>query len=97
MTWEQPRQPNGHDHVWMDLNEWSAPGILRRCGRVSWKADGTGYYKVDISYEDIGLGLPCWPSFRALSDAQEFVERLFAMSVEEVTALHGTQWPGVVL
>lgn len=88
--WEQPRRVDGS--WWMDLNIWSAPGILRRCGRVNWKQDGTGHYEIDISDEEHGYGFPCWPSFQALSDAQEEVERLIRLPIEELKRLNGTEW-----
>lgn len=94
-TWGEPRRVD--QWWWLELNEWSAPGVLKRCGRVSWNADGTGHYRISLSYEDIGLGLSCWPAFHALWAAQGYVETLWALPLEEVEALHGTQWPNVVL
>lgn len=89
-VWEQPRRVDVW--WWMDLNDWGEPGILRRCGRVSWNQDGTGEYRVTYADEERGIGLPCWPSFRALSDAQDFVERLMGMAFEDVEALHRNQF-----
>ena len=48
-TWGEPRRVD--EWWWLDLNEWSAPGVLKRCGRVSWNADGTGHYRISLSYE----------------------------------------------
>jgi hypothetical protein len=94
MQWQQPRPVD--EWIWMDT-ELYQNGVLQRYGRVSWPKTG-GLYSVSITYQsEHGLGLYCWPSFRALSDAQDFVERLMAMSSAEAMKLHGTQWPGVVL
>lgn len=92
--WQEPRPV---DRWWMmDLPIYEN-GHLLRYGRVSWGKDG-GLYSPSITIQDAhGLGLYCWPSFRALSDAQEFVEALMLMSIEALQALHGTEWPGVVL
>lgn len=93
--WQEPRPVD--QWYWMDLPQYQN-GTLVRYGRVRWNQDGTGYYKPSITVQsDRGLGLYCWPSFRVLSDAQDFVERLMGMSVEELMREHGTQWPGVVL
>ena len=94
-TWTQPRKVDVW--LWMDVEVFGEVGNLVRGGRVSWNADGTGFYGVSISYEREGVGLHCWPSFRALAAAQEFIERLMCMPLEAAQALHGTQWPGVVL
>lgn len=94
MVWGEPRRVD--EWWWMDV-EFKEGETLIRGGRVSWNQDGTGYYDVSISYEREGVGLHCWPSFRALSDAQEFVERLMGKSLEEARLIHGQQWPGVVL
>ena len=93
-VWEQPRRVDVW--WWMDLNEWSTPGVLRRCGRVSWNQDGTGEYRVNYADEERGIGLPCWPSFRALSDAQEFVEALWVLPFEEIERRHRNQWRTVL-
>jgi hypothetical protein len=93
-TWKDPRRVDVW--WWMDVEITDGADMVRY-GRVSWNQDGTGYYDVSISYEREGVGLHCWPDFRALSDAQEFVERLMCMSLEEAQAIHGQQWPGVVL
>ena len=95
MRWQEPRPVD--QWYWMDI-ELYKNGTLLRYGRVSWKKDGSGYYSPSITVQnERGLGLYCWPDFRALSDAQEFVERLMGMSVEDLMRIHGTQWPGVVL
>ena len=94
MRWKEPRRVDVW--WWMDI-EFMDDGILTRGGRVSWNQDGTGFYGVSMDYAREGVGLSCWPSFRALADAQEFVERLMVMPLGEAQALHGTQWPGVVL
>jgi|SRR6185436_4637333 len=94
MVWNEPRRVDAW--WWMDV-EFAEDGNMIRYGRVSWNQDGTGYYDVSISYEREGVGLSCWPSFRVLTDAQEFVERLMLMSLEQARQIHGTQWPGVVL
>jgi hypothetical protein len=94
-TWEQPRRVD--QWWWMDLNIWSAPGIMRRYGRVSWNQDGTGYYDISINDEEHGWGFPCWPSYRALSDAQDEVERLLRLPFEELKEENGrTEWRDVV-
>lgn len=93
--WRDPRPVD--QWYWMDIELQSSDGTMIRYGRVSWNKDGTGHYDVSISYEREGVGLYSWPSFRALSDAQDFVERLMAMSLEEARAQNGTQWPNVVL
>jgi hypothetical protein len=94
MKWQEPRVVD--QWYWMDIEAY-ADGALLRVGRVSWPKDG-GLYDVSITYEsEHGLCFPCWPSFHALSDAQDFVERLMAMPSHEARALNGTQWPGVVL
>lgn len=99
ITWDQPRRVE--EWWWMDLNELNYDEgdiVLVKNGRISWNADGTGFYKPSITFEEAhGLGLYCWPAFRALSDAQDFVEKLMAMPLEEVEKLHGVQWPDVVL
>lgn len=83
--------------LWMDLNRWYAPGIIDRYGTVSWNRDGTGYYSVTLTFEHAGIGLYCYPEFRALSDAQTFVERLIDGPIADARAENGRQWPGVVL
>lgn len=94
MQWQQPRPVD--IWLWMEIELWQN-GTLIKVGRVSWGKDG-GYYHVSITYEqEHGLGLYCWPSFRALSDAQEFVEKLMGITSAEAIAIHGTQWPNVVL
>lgn len=95
MRWQNPRPVD--EWYWMDIELYENSGLLRY-GRVSWNRDGTGHYDVSLTVQsERGLGLYCWPSFRVLSDAQDFVERLMAMSVDELMRIHGTQWPGVVL
>lgn len=95
MQWQQPRPVA--EWLWMDMEEWR-DGHLIKVGRVSWKQDGTGHYDVSITFEqEHGMGLYCFPSFRALSDAQDFVERLMGMTSAEALELNGKQWPGVVL
>ena len=94
LVWEQPRRVDVW--WWMDRNLWSAPGILWRCGRVSWNQDGTGAYSVTFSDERAGIGLACWPDFHALSEAQEFVESLMGLPLAEIEARHGTQWREVL-
>jgi len=94
MQWQEPRIVD--QWYWMDIEVWKN-GALLRYGRVSWLKTG-GLYDVSITYQsERGLGLYCWPAFRVLSDAQDFVEKLMGMSSTEARAIHGTQWPGVVL
>lgn len=93
-TWREPRRVDVW--WWMDV-EATDGGDMVRYGRVSWTQSGAGYYDVEIHYEREGTGLLCWPSFRSLSAAQEFVEALMCLPVEEAHAIHDTQWPGVVL
>jgi hypothetical protein len=94
MVWGEPRRVD--EWWWMDV-EFKEGETLIRGGRVSWLQDGSGYYTISMDYAKEGCGLYCWPSFRALADAQEFVERLMGMSLEQAKLIHGTQWPGVVL
>lgn len=94
MTWNEPRRVDVW--WWMDIEVWDGDSIVRY-GRVSWNQDGTGYFDVSITYESEGLGLHCWPDFRVLSDAQDFVEQLMAMPSAEARKIHGQQWPNVVL
>lgn len=94
MVWGEPRRVD--EWWWMDV-EFKAGDRLIRGGRVSWAADGTGYHKISMDYAKEGVGLYCWPAFRVLADAQEFVEQLMLMSLEQAREIHGQQWPGVVL
>lgn len=90
--WDQPRYSDG---FWrMDLNIWKAPGVLSRCGRVMWNANGTGYFEISVRVE--GYGFPCFPSYRALSDAQDAVEELIRQSIDELKRRNGREWPQVV-
>ena len=92
--WQEPRPVDRW--FWVDLPQYQN-GVLVRYGRVSWGKAG-GLYSPSITIQNAhGLGLYCWPSFRAPSDAQEFVERLMGMDVDALQAIHGTEWPGVVL
>jgi hypothetical protein len=95
-SWKQPRRVA--EWWWMDI-EIVEPdtGDMIRYGRVSWNQDGTGFYDISITFEREGCGLHCFPSFRALSDAQDFVERLMRMSLAEAMHVNGQQYPGVVL
>lgn len=94
MKWQDPRPVD--QWFWMDIEVYKN-GQLLHYGRVSWLKTG-GVYDVSITYQsENGLGLYCWPSFRALSDAQDFVEKLMDMPSSEAMKIHGTQWPGVVL
>lgn len=93
MKWQEPRPVDRW--CWMDIEVYEN-GNLLRYGRVSWPKTG-GVYDVSITYQsEHGLGLYCWPSFRALSDAQEFVEKLMDMPSSEAIKIHGLQWPGVI-
>lgn len=94
MKWHTPRPVDRW--FWMDIEVWEN-GEIQRVGRVCWPKEG-GLYDVSITYEsEHGLGLYCWPAFRVLSDAQDFVERLMNMASAEARTIHGTQWPHVVL
>lgn len=101
MAWTQPRRVD----VWWwmqtricdGISSTTGEDIVIREGTVSWNADGTGHYGVFISFEREGIGLHCWPDFYALSDAQSFIEILMRGTLEEAQALHGQQWPGVVI
>ncbi len=94
MKWQEPRPVD--IWYWMDIEVYEN-GQLLRYGRVSWPKAG-GVYDVSITYQsERGLGLYCWPSFRVLSDAQDFVEKLLDMTSADAMKIHGTQWPGVVL
>jgi hypothetical protein len=101
MKWLEPRRVD----VWWwmqiricdGISTTTGEDIVTREGTVSWNADGTGYYDVFISFEREGVGLHCWPDFHALSDAQSFIERLMDGTLAEAEAIHGTQWPSVVL
>lgn len=99
--WLTPRRVDSGRQLWRHIRLYSGASevtgelIVEREGTVAWAADGTGHYGVFLS---IGrYGLHCWPDFRALADAQEFVERLMAMPLDDVRREHGRQWPGVVL
>lgn len=94
MKWLEPRPVDRW--IWMDIEVWK-DGELQRYGRVSWLPTG-GVYDISITYQsEHGLGLYLWPSFRALSDAQEYVEKLMRMPSSEAREMHGPQWIGVVL
>lgn len=95
MVWGEPRRVNVW--WWMDVEFLDDAGNMIRYGRVKWNQDGTGHYTVSITYERENTGLYAWPAFRALSDAQEFVEKLMLLSLEHAREIHGKQWPGVVL
>jgi hypothetical protein len=96
LDWTQPRRVD----VWwwtqirdaVGISETTGEPIVVREGTVSWNQDGSGHYRVSISYEREGVGLGCWPSFYALSDAQDFIERLMDMPVDEADAIHGQGW-----
>ena len=94
--WDTPKRVDANLYF-MYLNEWESPGIIKRYAIISWAADGTGAYSPSMHYEDRGYGFYCWPEFRALSDAQDFIERLWCMPFATVKALNGSQWPNVVL
>jgi hypothetical protein len=94
MVWNEPRRID--EWWWMDV-EFKEGETLIRGGRVSWLQDGSGYYTISMDYAKEGCSLYCWPSFHALADAQEFVERLMLMSLEQARQIHGQQWPNVVL
>lgn len=80
----------------MELEEWDGKRLVRS-GTISWSRVSGGPYKVSMTYErEHGLGLYCWPYFRALSDAQDFVERLWRMPLDEVKQLHGQRWREVL-
>ena len=100
MQWTQPRRVDVwwwmQIRIYDGVSDVTHEGIVRREGTVSWNADGTGYYGVFISFEREGIGLHCWPRFRALSDAQELIERLMVGTLAEAEALHATQWHDVV-
>lgn len=94
MQWQTPRPVDRW--YWMEIEVYEN-GNLLRYGCVSWPKAG-GVYDVSITYQsERGLGLYCWPAFRVLSDAQDFVEKLMGMPSSEAMKIHGTQWPGVVL
>ncbi len=93
-AWKEPRRVD--QWWWMDVEITDGDNLVRG-GRVAWNQDGTGYYKISMDYAKEGCGLHCWPSFRALSAAQEFVERLMALPLGEAMKIHGQQWPDVVL
>lgn len=95
MRWGEPRLVDGA--MWMDIELRDGDRLLR-VGRVAWACAAEGaLYRPSINVESAGLGLPCWPDFRALADAQDFVERLMVMDLDELRRFHGTQWPDVVL
>ena len=95
MKWNEPRPVD--ESVWLDCEVWDGPRIVR-CGRVMWTRANPTVYDVCITYEsENGLGLYCWPRFRVLSDAQDYVEKLMSMTSTEARKIHGTQWPDVVL
>lgn len=95
MHWLEPRTVD--EWVWLDCEVRDGTRMVRY-GRVSWARVNPNLYDVSITYEaENGLGLYCWPAFRVLSDAQDFVEKLVGMSSTEARKIHGTQWPNVVL
>jgi len=95
MNWKEPRAVD--EFWWLDIETYKG-GRLDRVGRVTWLRSGEGLYSPSITVESAnGLGLYCWPDFRALAEAQEFVEKLMRMPLAELKAFHGTQWPNVVL
>lgn len=93
MQWQQPRPVE--EWIWMEI-ELYQNGRLLRYGRVSWERGGVYSPSITIQSEH-GLGLGCWPSFHALSDAQDFVEALMVLPVAVLRRIHGTWWPGVVV
>lgn len=96
--WLQPRLVDGGRKWWMDTEIREDDGIVMvRYGRVSWRSDGTGYYDVSVTFEREGFGFYCFPDFRALSDAQDYVDRLMVMTLDEVKQENGRLWPGVVI
>jgi hypothetical protein len=95
MQWLEPR--NVDEFVWLYCELRDGTRMVRY-GTVSWQRVNPGLYSVSITYQsEHGLGLYCWPKFRALSDAQDFVEQLMGMSSTEAKKIHGTQWPNVIL
>lgn len=95
MHWLEPRTVD--EFVWLDCEVRDGPRLVL-AGRVSWARVRPTVYDVSITYEaENGLGLYCWPSFRVLSDAQDFVEKLMRMSSADARTIHGTQWPNVIL
>jgi hypothetical protein len=95
--WKHPRRVDVW--WWMENEIYEDDGrVIIRYATISWNADGTGYYRVSVTYQhEQGLGLYCWPAFRVLADAQDFAERLLEMTPAEAMKIHGTQWPDVVL
>lgn len=90
MKWLEPR--NVDEFVWLDC-EIRDGAHLRRCGCVSWARENPDLYSINITYEDErGLGLYCWPLYRVLSEAQDFVEQLMGMSSTEAKKIHGKNW-----
>lgn len=96
--WREPYLVDNDSQWWMKLSVWNEdnPECLVKEGTVHWNADGSGHYGVFLSFEDIGLGLHCWPDFYALSDAQDFIEELLSLPIEQVRSRHGKDWHGVV-
>lgn len=94
-AWRAPRRVDVW--WWMEL-EYYEPGTqnMIRGGCVSWNQDGTGTYRVSMSCEREGYGFVCWPSFRALSDAQTFIETLMMLPFEEIMRRDGTDWRRVL-
>lgn len=93
--WKQPRRVD--QWWWMDVEIIdNNNGDMVRYGRVSWNQDGTDHYDVSLSCEREGYGFYCWPSFRNLSDAQNFIEQLMPLSLQAIEARHGTQWQGIL-
>lgn len=83
----------------LDIEIHDAEGRLVRSGRVSWDIHvQSSPFSIDICYHDHhGLGLYCWPQFRVLSAAQDFVERLMRMSPEDAQKIHGGHWKGAII
>ena len=80
--WGEPRRVDVW--WWLDLNLWQTPGVLWRCGRVSWNQDGTGLYDVAFHDEIAGIDIPLYVEFQALSDAQEFIESIIAQPLRDI-------------
>lgn len=90
MKWLEPR--NVDEFVWLECEERDGPRMLRY-GCVSWQRVNPDFYHVNMTYQsENGLGLYCWPLYRVLSEAQDFVEQLMGMSSSEAKKIHGNNW-----
>jgi hypothetical protein len=96
MKWREPRRVDRW--WWMDIEIYNPEtSSLIRSGRVSWDFDKAGDYSISMDYAQEGIGLCCWPAFCVLADAQDFVECLMTLPLDQAKKIHGMYWPGFVV